>query len=60
MKIEKGGGVAATGQDLLRRLIQAYTTLTDGQAAYLDTAAAEVRVPDLPLLCNPACSPFAG
>lgn len=49
----------ATGQDLLGRLMQAYTTLVDGQAAYIDAAAGEVRVPNLSLLCNPACSPFA-
>lgn len=50
--------VPATGQELVRQLIQAFATLMDGQAAYLDTVA-EVRVTNLSLLCNPACSPFA-
>lgn len=51
--------VPATGQELVRHLIQAFTTLMGGQAAYLDIVAGEVRVPNLPLLCNPACFPFA-
>lgn len=44
--------VSATGQDLLRCLKQACATLRE--AAYLDAAAGEVRVPNLPLPCNPA------
>lgn len=43
MKIEKkGGSLPLTGQDLLRHLIQAYTTLMDGQAAYLDAEAGDI------------------